>query len=335
MYQVQFFALKGQQWMQGALRAVSGITLAILAGCGASTTEPPVSNCDQDRDRQAIMAMQGTFAVSFFFQEVEALDPNYTIDPDPYETGGLEVVEVIEQSDTKIVLQHVLLIPEEGGTYYPLKHWRQDWEFQDKNVIEYQGERIWAHRELTPMEYKCAWTQAVSQVDDGPRYEAYGTWEHDNNGQSSWESSQTYRPLPRREFSRADEYDVLLAQNIHSIDTQGWDHIEDNLKWRLDDNSALARETGLNRYQRIDNPTATQAALDYLDTTDSFWDDVRQEWAKALGNSGRVKVLAEYDGFASYDWLFATEEAYADAPPAERLEAIKIVIAYFVVPLDD
>src|SRR5690606_34630304 len=103
------------------------------------------------------------------------------------------------------------------------------------------------------------WSQAVFQVDDSPRYEAIGAWRHEG-GVSSWLSDETWRPLPRREFSVRDDYQVLVGSNRHTITPDGWVHEEDNLKVALDDNgdyageqAVLAREAGLNRYQLIDD----------------------------------------------------------------------------------
>lgn len=306
------------------------VPLLSIVGCKTDASDP-LGQCDKDSDRQAILAMQGTFAVSFFFQEIEALDPTYTLQEDAYETAAIEVVKAIEQAENSIVLQHILMIPTEEGEFFPLKHWRQDWTFEDTQVLEYQGDRIWTHRALSPVEIGCSWTQAVSQVDDGPRYEAFGTWQH-SDGQSVWESSETYRPLPRRELPRTGEYDVLLASNTHAIDAQGWDHIEDNIKWRLAENSGLVRESGLNRYQLIESD-ATDVALNYINATGDFWSDVRDVWMELVGDSGSVRILAEYDGFPTYEWLFSAEAQLADASPEERIEALRELMGQFVESL--
>ena len=45
---------------------------------------------------------------------------------------------------------------------------------------------------------------------------AFGRWEHFGNV-STWLSSTTWRPLPRREFSVRKDYDVLVGTNRHTI----------------------------------------------------------------------------------------------------------------------
>src|SRR5688572_18536912 len=153
---------------------------------------PP--RCNPARDRAAIMGMAGTFDVAFNFEEVKAIAPGYEL-REPYATGGTEVVSAIEQGPGHVVLQHVLLIEIGPEQFFPLKHWRQDWVFQDRELLEFQGKRIWTHRRLSKKEARCTWSQAVSQVDDGPRYESYGFWKH-RPEESSWTSRPTYRPLP-------------------------------------------------------------------------------------------------------------------------------------------
>ena len=42
------------------------------------------------------------------------------------------------------------------------------------------------------------------------------------------------RPLPRRESSVRDDYDVLIGHNRHTIVPSGWVHEEENYKVVLD-----------------------------------------------------------------------------------------------------
>jgi hypothetical protein len=76
-----------------------------------------------------------------------------------------------------VSLQHILVV-EKDGKRSPLKHWRQDWTFEDAELLEFRGQRSWARRVLSPLEARCTWSQAVFEVDDGPRYEGSGRWTH-------------------------------------------------------------------------------------------------------------------------------------------------------------
>ena len=66
--------------------------------------------------------------------------------------------------------------------------------------------------------------------------------------------------------------------NRHTILADGWTHEQDNLKTVLKAPSQvkthIAREIGLNRYQRIKNFDFS-AGDSYWKNTKSFWSDVR------------------------------------------------------------
>jgi hypothetical protein len=74
-----------------------------------------------------------------------------------------------------------------------------------------------------------SWSQSVYQVDDTPRYQGYGNWIHLPNF-SSWEGNETWRPLPRREYSTRSDYDVMIGTNIQTITPTGWVHEQNNKK---------------------------------------------------------------------------------------------------------
>ena len=97
-----------------------------------------------------------------------------------------------------------------------------------------RASNAWAPREVPEDQRRGAWVQSVYQVDDSPRYAARGRWEH-SDGLSTWISDETWRPLPRREFSVRKDYDVLVGTNRHTITPTGWVQEENNLKLALDD----------------------------------------------------------------------------------------------------
>ncbi|MEM7602931.1 MAG: DUF6607 family protein, partial [Verrucomicrobiota bacterium] len=147
-----------------------------------------------EEDRDAILAMAGEFEVLFNFEEVVALQPDYKL-KDSYQETATEMVVVVKNSPEQIVLQHILSV---GSGKRIVKHWKQVWTWEDTRLVEFQGREQWKVREVDPAEVEGTWTQLVTQVDDSPRYESYGKWEHDA-GYSRWESGKTARPLPRRE----------------------------------------------------------------------------------------------------------------------------------------
>ena len=134
-------------------------------------------------------------------------------------------------------------------------------------------------------------------MDDSPRYMASGRWEHFAN-YSSWTSEETWRPLPRREFSVRDDYHVLIGTNRHTIYPTGWVQEESNLKVVLSETgereAALARENGLARYERIEN-FDWQAGDDYWAKTGPFWSLVRKAWNRRFNEESTLEVAKTYE----------------------------------------
>ncbi|MBT8447725.1 MAG: hypothetical protein KJO38_11275, partial [Gammaproteobacteria bacterium] len=245
---------------RGGITRGPGVTLAPQPDQAWQTLrEPGLSPLEQDR--RAILAMAGGYRTSFDFLETVGYTVGYE-PPQPYRSWGTEYVYVVADEPRFISLQHIIVMffeDDEGQVTGPMvvKHWRQDWRHEDRRIIEYAGHDVFQRRDLSAAEAAGTWSQAVYQVDDSPRYESWGSWQH-RDGYSSWESRETARPLPRREFSVRDDYHMLYGTNRHTIVPGGWTHEEDNLKVVLDDSGAfraeqpfLAREIGVNRYQRI------------------------------------------------------------------------------------
>src|SRR5262249_6412537 len=192
----------------------------------------------RERDRHAILAMAGTFRTSFDFLEVAGFRPGFVPDR-PYQSWATEYVYVVRDEATFVSLQHLLVMfmrHPDGAVEGPFvtKHWRQEWRYEARSLLAYRGRNTWETEHLTPAQVKGTWTQSVYQVDDSPRYAASGRWQHFGNV-STWQSSTTWRPLPRREFSVRKDYDVLVGTNRHTITPTGWVQEEDNLKVVLDD----------------------------------------------------------------------------------------------------
>lgn len=289
--------------------------------------------CDPARDRAAILGMAGSFEVSFAFDETESLSDGYALQA-PYRTEATEIVSVLEAAERRVVLQHVLLIEKHSGERKPMKHWRQDWTFEDRELLEFSGRRTWQRRELTPAEAHCTWSQAVYEVDDGPRYESYGRFVHEGSAdaaQSTWTSGKTWRPLPRREYTQRNDYDVLLGTNRHVITRDGWRHEQDNQKLVLSTGRPLARERGSNAYRRVDSADATLATR-YLEQTGRFWSEVRAEWADELAREPRVLVHQELAGKPLYETLFPLAEAAGAQPQEAQRARISELLASYIEP---
>lgn len=286
--------------------------------------EPGLSNFE--RDRRAILAMAGPYRASFDFVETVVFDP--AAEPaQPYQSWGTEYVYVAEDSGTFISLQHMLVmfVEEDDGEVqgpFVVKHWRQDWRYEDRDMHVYVGDRTWEHRRISAGTARGAWTQAVSQVDDSPRYEAAGRWVHEPDF-SVWTSERTWRPLPRREFSVRSDYDVLDGVNRHTIVPTGWVHEQNNLKLVLNENGEpaederyLARELGVNRYERLEDFDFS-AGHEYWSRTEEYWLLVRTAWEEVYADHDRFRVADERDGRTLYERLFE----YAEDIDADDFDA--------------
>lgn len=288
--------------------------------------EPGLSNFE--RDRRAILAMAGPYRASFNFIETVVFDAGAG-PARPYQSWGTEYIYVAEDSGDFISLQHVLVMfveEEDGGDVqgpFVVKHWRQDWRYEDRDMHVYVGDDTWEHRQLSARTARGAWTQAVSQVDGSPRYEAAGRWLHEPD-YSVWTSERTWRPLPRRESSVRSDYDVLDGVNRHTIVPTGWVHEQNNLKLVLnedgepaEDQRYLAREIGVNRYERLEDFDFS-AGHEYWSRTDEYWLLVRTAWEEVYAEHGRFRVVDERDGRTLYERLFEyAEDIEADDFDAE------------------
>ena len=255
----------------------------------------------KEKDRKAILAMQGPYRASFDFLESVGYLSDY-VPPRPYQSWGTEYVYVVDEEEDFISLQHILVMfmqDEEDKIKGPfvIKHWRQDWKYENRLLVEYKGQDTWLPRQLGKKEAEGTWTQAVFQVDDSPRYESFGRWEHEG-GVSTWESMQTWRPLPRREFSVRDDYDALVGTNRHTITPSGWIHEERNFKAKGSNgevSSIIAQELGFNRYERIDGHDFS-AGDKYWENTAVFWSLVRDRWAEIFRGKKSFSISRDADG---------------------------------------
>ena len=280
---------------RGATTRGAPVTLDAAPGeAWRRLNEPALSA--QERDRRAILAMAGPYRVSFDFLEVVRFDP--ALKPDaPYQSWGTETIFVAEERPDFIALQHVLVmrVQLENKVSEPMvvRHWRQEWRYEPESLLAYEGANTWARRAVPPAERRGAWTQSVLQVDDSPRYAARGRWQH-GAGVSTWISDETWRPLPRREFSVRKDYDVLVGTNRHTITPQGWVQEENNLKHATNEKKNLAREYGVARYERIRDYDFS-AGEKYYARTEPFWAEVRAAWRELEQRAGRFSMRAPVD----------------------------------------
>jgi hypothetical protein len=286
----------------------------------------------QERDRRAILAMAGEYRVTFDFLEIESYKPDGSRDR-PYQSWGTEKVYVDRDTPGLISLVHMLemrVVKEDGSISEPMvtKHWRQDWQYEPKELVEFKGRDRWQRRALTKQESAGQWSQTVYQVDESPRYASVGKWGHSPSF-STWISGDTWRPLPRREWSVRKDYQVLVGTNRHTINPMGWLQEENNLKAVLTEDRGIdsaqpyrAREYGAARYTRLKD--ADFAAADqYFAKTQAFWDAVQTAWSDVFRKNGTVTLRAPVDQAGLFKDVFeyADELAEGKTPgvPADQV----------------
>jgi len=242
-----------------------------------------------ERDRAAILAMAGAFEVEFNFTETVALAEGYELKR-PYQSTARELVKVAEDTGKRITLQHLLVVNGESGPEV-IKHWAQIWKYEDSKSLTYEGGTTWLPVTHSSAESKGTWTQFVTQTDDSPRYKAQGMWTHLGKT-STWTSRVSTRPLPRRDKTKRDDYDLLVVVNHQIITPQGWVHQQDNRKLvsREGKRQFLCLEAGLNHYRRIDRETGREGfalAEEQWEKTRDFWKVVRESWDAVVSESDK------------------------------------------------
>ena len=292
--------------------------------------EPKLSALEHDR--RAILAMAGDYQVNFDFLEIETFPPGTTRDK-PYQSWGTERVYVDADTGTYISLVHILdmrILQDDGTLSDPIvtKHWRQSWQYEPRALVEYKGQNRWERRKLNTAERTGQWAQTVYQVDESPRYASLGRWNHSGSF-STWISGDTWRPLPRREWTARSDYQVLLGTNRHTITATGWLQEENNLKLVLAANGApdpaqpyRAREYGVARYSRMKGGDF-QAADEYYQRTRSFWTTVLTEWHELFQSHPVVTLRAQVDQAGLFRKLFEYADQLAGGQtPSQPVEAV-------------
>jgi len=318
--------------------------IVLAAGCGTTATQlgaespPDVEFIDnprfaqigkaetkEEKDRLAILAMQGGYQVGFHFQETVPLKAGYE-HRDEKNSGAYEVVMVIEETPEKIALQHVLVMP--GG--YVIKHWRQDWTYEAKERFEFAADQTWDVRPLEAERTSGTWTQCVFEVSDAPRYCGTGKWNH-RYGVSTWTSDRSWRPLPRREYTTRDDYNALNVENRHTVTPQGWTHEQDNTKTVRDGRSTvetLVREFGFNNYRNIEGYDFSPAE-NYWDKTHEYWAEVRAAWERRLSTGSTLVLNTGVDGMDIITATFEQAENADETSAAEEKQAIEALLSEY------
>jgi hypothetical protein len=269
--------------------------------------------------------MCGIYKVSFDFAETFSSDTGYKYKP-RYKEWGIEYVFPAEETANKISLQHLLIV----NDTMIIKHWRQDWVYENTHVYRYYKDNEWIKESLTADQAKGTWTQKVYQVDDSPRYESYGTWVH-VDGKHFWEGMND-APLPRREFIKRDDYNVMRRHNRMEVFADGsWALIQDNEKVIRKDgmDKTLVWERGIEKFTK-GNYNATPAAK-WWEKQQRYWADVRKAWDEVYAAIPHLKLATRVEDKRLYEHLFdlgdkACEKEYAQGAASQDIK--KVIISF-------
>ncbi len=297
------------------MKSLTTLTVCLVFGLTFLNAQEKIQ-----QDREAIKAMCGCFEVTFNFTETFHYSQDSLYKPSKTKVDkGLEWGQLVVDENNKVSIQHILQV---GRPDKPIivKHWRQDWLFQNTDFYMYNGDNQWLYETKSGDDVNGQWTQKVYQVDDSPRYEGSGTWVH-VDGKSYWENT-TPAPLPRREYTKRSDYNITMRGNRHELTDFGWVHDQDNKKVIREagkQDVILAEEKGYNTYKKVDD-SRCQAAQDWWKENFDKWAMVRSKWDEVYGRNKDLNLEAKVDNKVLHKHLF-DEEMTAEAEINSTIEA--------------
>ena len=270
-------------------------------------------SAQKPKDREQLNKLCGCFEVDFKYAETFSPDPEYKYH-NREETGGTaELALPIELSDKKIVIQHLLIV----GQNMIVKHWREEWTYENPVIWKYKGDRTWVKEAVPAAEVKGKWTQTVWEVADEPRYQGYSQFVN-LDGKIIWQNT-TDAPLPRREYSVRSDYNILQRTNRINLYDSGYLHEQDNKKIIRTDgkDKLLVEEKGLNTYKRIDEKEC-EAAKAYWEKNKDYWGRVRKIWADYINTHDTISLKNKIDNKLLHEYLLDMAKEYSTKKISEN-----------------
>jgi len=258
------------------------------------------------KDIASIKKMCGCFEVTFEFSETFIYSNDSLYKPSKNKTDrGLEWAQLVVDEKDKITIQHILQVGDSSDPYI-VKHWRQDWLYQNQEFYLYDGDNNWKYIKVPKENVKGQWTQKVFQVDDSPRYEGSSSWVH-VDGKSYWEN-YTDAPLPRRERTIRSDYNVLNRGNRHEIINNGWIHDQNNKKIvrSEDENVIIAMEKGYNTYKKV-NDERCKGASNWWQENKQKWEMVRLKWDDIFSKEEDLSLKQQINDKPLFVYLFTDD----------------------------
>ena len=265
------------------------------------------SQIKKKKDVETIKSMCGCYEVTFKFAETFNYSKDSTYTPSKNKIAyAVEWIDLTYIDKNNLIIQHILQMGKDSNAYI-MKHWRQDWNYQNREFLIYDHNNIWNKLEANYNSTKGQWTQKVFQVDDSPRYEGSASWAYIDD-KIFWENNVD-APLPRRERSIRSDYNVLNRGNRIEITNEGWIHKQNNQKILRSDTSndvLIASEYGINSYVKINNERCKYAKI-WWNKKSEKWKIVRKEWELVFDQNDTISLKANYNDKPLWDYLFSDE----------------------------
>ncbi len=265
-----------------------------------------ISFAQQQSGKKNVHALCGCFDVEFKYAETFSPDENYKFHDREIISGGTEYIFPVVNTDKRIVLQHLLVVTDS----IIVKHWREEWTYENRVMYNFKGDKTWVKEILKPEQVKGKWAQAVWEVSDAPRYQGASDWVT-IDGKTVWQNTAD-APLPRREYSVRNDYNILKRENRLIITADGWIHDQNNQKIIRTNgvDKLLTEEKGWNTYKKI-NETACAPAKAYWKKNKVYWTKVRTLWENYMAVHPTVKLKEDAIGKPMHDYLFAIAKDFA------------------------
>jgi len=259
------------------------------------------------KDAEAIKEMCGCFEVTFNFAETFNYTSDSLYNPSKNKVSkALEWAQLVTDDKDKISIQHILQMGNPADPYV-MKHWRQEWIYENQDFYMYNGNNNWIYIRKSKKDIKKQWAQKVYQVDDSPRYEGSSSWVH-VDGKSYWENT-TDAPLPRREYTKRSDYNITVRGNRHEITANGWIHDQDNKKLIREttkEDIIIAKEKGYNVYNRVDDSRCS-GAINWWKNNHKKWIIVRTKWDEVFALNNNLSLEKKVNNKALYKYLFTDD----------------------------
>ncbi|RZK49056.1 MAG: hypothetical protein EOO99_07925 [Pedobacter sp.] len=270
------------------------------------------------QDREAIKALAGYYKVTFNYAETFAPSDEYKFH-ERHRSSAKEWAVILEDSPKKIVIQHLLVM---RGDSMIIKHWREDWTYEDPEILVFDKEDTWKKVIQPAADVKGKWTQKVYQVDDSPRYQAIGTWVH-VDGKHQWQS-RSDSPLPRREYTTRNDYNVLNRGNTLYLTETGWMFEQDNKKINRTaaGDELIAMEKGMEEFIKVD-PKSFGYAATWWKEREIFWKDARAIWSNLFNERNQIKLAPKVDNKLLYEgFLDMAEKSVKEKWSSEKNKTV-------------